>query len=312
MSATGTIEVVDLEKRYGHRLVLDGVSFTVPSGQVTGFVGSNGAGKSTTMRILLGLLEADHGTVSVAGRPIDSAYRSGIGYMPEEQGLYPEMRVKDHLVYLARLHGMGRRQARLEVGRWGETLGIDHRFDDVVRELSLGNRQRVQLVAALLGDPTALVLDEPFSGLDPSGVDAMGAVLAETARDGRPILFSSHQLDLMERVCDRVVILHDGRVVAEDTVDGLLDGTENLHVVRTARPVAPGTLVELGADVVSSGRHALTGGLPDPGRHVVRVPAGAEAETIRRITHGVDVISVERARATLSDLYRDAVMQDAH
>ena len=311
MNPAGTIEVRDLDKRFGSRLVLDGVSFTVPSGQVTGFIGSNGAGKSTTMRILLGLLEADDGTVSVGGRPIDSAYRSGIGYMPEEQGLYPEMRVGDHLVYLARLHGMGRRQARAEVARWGDVLGIRHRFGDVVRELSLGNRQRVQLVAALLGDPTALVLDEPFSGLDPSGVDAMGAVLADTARSGRPILFSSHQLDLMERVCDRVVIIHDGRIVAEDRVDDLLEGTENLHVVRTATPVAPGVLAELGADVVTNGRHALSGTTTDPDRHVVRVPSGTEADVFRRLAAGVDVIGVERARATLSDLYRDAVTQDA-
>lgn len=311
MNPGGAIEISALEKRYGSRLVLDGVSFTVPSGKVTGFVGSNGAGKSTTMRILLGLLEPDDGSVTVGGTPIAASYRSGIGYMPEEQGLYPEMRVRDHLVYLARLHGMSRRVARTEVERWGSLLGIEHRFGDVVRELSLGNRQRVQLVAALLGEPTALVLDEPFSGLDPAGVDAMGAVLADTARSGKPILFSSHQLDLMERVCDRVVIIHEGRIVAEDTVDALLDGTGELHVLRTAAPVPAATLAGLGAEVVTGGRHALSGGSQGPGHHVVRLPSGSEADVIRRVSAAVDVLGVERARATLSDLYRDAVMHDA-
>lgn len=215
------LELNGLTRRYGALLALDDLSFSVQAGQVLGFVGPNGAGKTTAMRIVLGLLEPDAGTVRFDGRPVDAALRRRIGYMPEERGLYPKMRVRDQLVYLGRLHGLPPVQAAGDADGLLDRLGLADRAGARVEELSLGNQQRVQLAAALLGDPVLLVLDEPFSGLDPVGVDVLAGVLAERAAQGTPIVFSSHQLDLVERLCDAVAIVNAGRLVAHGTVDAL-------------------------------------------------------------------------------------------
>lgn len=162
-----TLAVRGLHVRYGERTVLDDVSFEVGPGEILGFVGANGAGKTTTMRAVLGMVVPDAGDVLVDGAPIDAARRRRIGYMPEERGLYPRMRVGDQLVHLARLHGLDRTAARAAALRWTTRLGVADRLGDPVERLSLGNQQRVQLAAALVHDPDLLVLDEPFSGLDP-------------------------------------------------------------------------------------------------------------------------------------------------
>ena len=212
------LEVADLARRYGDVVALDGLSFTVEPGQLFGFVGPNGAGKTTTMRIILGVLEPDAGSVRWRGAPVDLATRARFGYMPEERGLYPKMRVRDQLAYFASLHGLSRPDALAATDGWLERLGIADRAGDRVEALSLGNQQRVQLAAALVHDPELLVLDEPFSGLDPVGVDVLSEVLRDRARAGVPVVFSSHQLELVERLCDAVAIVRDGRVVASGRV----------------------------------------------------------------------------------------------
>ncbi|ATD69915.1 MULTISPECIES: ABC transporter ATP-binding protein [Gordonia] len=214
--------IVDgLHKRYGDLVALRDMTFHVEPGEIFGFVGSNGAGKSTTMRIILGVLSADAGEVRLGDRPIDLDLRRRIGYMPEERGLYPKMKVGEQLTFLARLHGMNTAEAEESVRRWTDRLGVGARYDDNVADLSLGNQQRVQLAAALVHDPEVLVLDEPFSGLDPLAVDVMSDVLKEKAAEGIPVIFSSHQLDLVQRLCDRVGIVARGEMRALDTVDAL-------------------------------------------------------------------------------------------
>jgi ABC-2 type transport system ATP-binding protein len=213
------LELTDLTRSYGDRVALDGVSFSVAPGQLFGFVGPNGAGKTTTMRIVLGVLEPDRGTVHYDGAPVDLATRRRFGYMPEERGLYPKMRVRAQLVYLASLHGV--QDAEAAADRWIARLGLEERAGDRVEQLSLGNQQRVQLAAALVHEPSLLVLDEPFSGLDPVGVDVLSGVLREYAATGVPVVFSSHQLDLVERLCEAVAIVKDGRLVASGLVDEL-------------------------------------------------------------------------------------------
>ncbi|GAB34809.1 ABC transporter ATP-binding protein [Gordonia otitidis] len=217
----GALTVDRLSKRYGDVVALDDMTFTVAPGEIFGFVGSNGAGKSTTMRIILGVLEPDSGRVTLGDAPIDLRTRRRIGYMPEERGLYPKMKVGEQLVFLARLHGMSADAAADSARRWTQRLGVDQRYDDNVADLSLGNQQRVQLAAALVHDPDVLVLDEPFSGLDPVAVDVMSDVLKEKAAEGIPVIFSSHQLDLVQRLCDRVGIVATGRMRAEGAVDDL-------------------------------------------------------------------------------------------
>ncbi len=216
-----SLTVDGLTKRYGDVVALDDMTFTVAPGEIFGFVGSNGAGKSTTMRIILGVLEPDSGRVTLGDAPIDLSTRRRIGYMPEERGLYPKMKVGEQLVFLARLHGMSADQATESARRWTQRLGVDERYDDNVADLSLGNQQRVQLAAALVHDPDVLVLDEPFSGLDPVAVDVMSDVLKEKAAEGIPVIFSSHQLDLVQRLCDRVGIVVKGRMRALGAVDDL-------------------------------------------------------------------------------------------
>ncbi len=216
------LELIGLRRSFDDVVALDDVSFTVPDGAIVGFVGPNGAGKTTAMRIALGVLEPDAGEVRWRGRPVDAVARRRFGYMPEERGLYPKMRVREQLVYLARLHGLPPDHAARRADEIVATMGVEDRARDRVESLSLGNQQRVQLAAALVHEPDALVLDEPFSGLDPVGVDVLAGVLRRQAQNhGVPVVFSSHQLELVERLCDAVVLIDRGRIVASGTIDEL-------------------------------------------------------------------------------------------
>jgi len=211
----GTVLNVEAVSRsFDGRPVLDDVSFAVPGGKLTGFVGANGAGKTTTMRIILGVLAADSGEVRLGGEPLTREIRRRFGYMPEERGLYPKMTVTEQVVYLGRLHGLTPAAAATRTARLVERLGLGERAGEKLEKLSLGNQQRAQVAAALVHDPEVLVLDEPFSGLDPLAVEVMVDVLRERAGNGVPVLFSSHQLELVERLCDELVIIADGRIRA--------------------------------------------------------------------------------------------------
>lgn len=208
------LEIREVTKNFGELLALDGVNFTVNAGRTTGFVGANGAGKTTTMRIVMGVVTADSGDVLWDGAPVDLQRRRRIGYMPEERGLYGKMPVIEQLVFLGRLHGMDRAAARRSGEDLLERLDLADRAGEQLTNLSLGNQQRVQIAAALIHEPELLILDEPFSGLDPIAVDSMAQILQERVAAGVPVLFSSHQLDLVERMCDDVVIIDGGRIVA--------------------------------------------------------------------------------------------------
>jgi ABC-2 type transport system ATP-binding protein len=218
------LELIELRKRFGDVVALDGLSLAVGPGRIHGFVGRNGAGKTTTMRIALGLLAADAGAVHLDGRPITAYERRRIGYMPEERGLYPKMSARDQVSFFAELSGVPASVARAEADRVLDALGIAERGGEPVEKLSLGNQQRVQLAVALVPSPQLLVLDEPFSGLDPVGVDALAGVLRAEVDRGAGVVFSSHQLELVERLCDEVTIVDAGRVVAGGTIAELRSG----------------------------------------------------------------------------------------
>ena len=218
------LEVLGISKRYGDLVALEDLTFDVRAGELFGFVGRNGAGKTTTMRIALGVLAPDAGVVRWLGAPLTFEARRRIGYMPEERGLYPRMHVAEQLAYLGELHGMTGGEAREAALCWLDRFGLADRRDAELQALSLGNQQRVQLAAALVFGPDVLVLDEPFAGLDPVAVDVMADVLRERADAGVPVIFSSHELELVERVCDRVGIIDRGKMVASGTVDELRAG----------------------------------------------------------------------------------------
>jgi ABC-2 type transport system ATP-binding protein len=208
-------------RRYGDLVALQELSLQVAAGELFGFVGANGSGKTTTMRIVMGVLAADSGEVRWGGAPVTFETHRRFGYMPEERGLYPKMRVLEQLAYLAQLHGVEPAAAGRSAIGWLERLGLSERRNDEVQKLSRGNQQRVQLAAALVFEPELLVLDEPFAGLDPVAVDVMSEVLRDRANAGIPVIFSSHQLDIVERLCDRVGIIKAGQMVVTGTVTEL-------------------------------------------------------------------------------------------
>ncbi|WP_439656823.1 ABC transporter ATP-binding protein [Lentzea sp. HUAS TT2] len=215
------LTVRGISRSFGDHKVLDEVSFDVRPGRMTGFLGANGSGKTTTMRIVLGVLAAHGGTVSWQGTEVGPQNRPDFGYMPEERGLYPKMKVRDQITWLARLHGVDRETAQRNTDELLADLELTERAGDRLEELSLGNQQRVQIAAALVHDPAVLILDEPFSGLDPIAVETVLDVLRKRAASGVPVLFSSHQLAIVERLCDDVVIISKGRVVANGSREEL-------------------------------------------------------------------------------------------
>lgn len=232
------LEIKNVSRTFGSRLVLDDVSFDVTAGRMTGFVGGNGAGKTTTMRIILGVLSADSGTILYDGSPLTSRDRGRFGYMPEERGLYPRMKVLEQLVYLGRLHGLSAEGAKRSAEALIERLGLSERAGETLESLSLGNQQRAQIAAALIHRPIALILDEPFSGLDPIAIEVVLSVLRDIADEGVPVLFSSHQLDVVERLCDDVVVIGGGKILASGSREGLrsahADHTYELEVASDA------------------------------------------------------------------------------
>ena len=294
------LELRDLSKRYGDAVALDGLGFSVEPGQVFGFVGPNGAGKTTTMRIVIGVLAADSGEVGWRGNRIDTETRRRFGYMPEERGLYPKMRVGDQLTYMGALHGLADDEAKAAAERWMERLGVDERAGDKVEELSLGNQQRVQLAAALVHEPDLLVLDEPFSGLDPVGVDVLSEVLLGVARERQvPVVFSSHQLELVERLCDAVAIIAAGKLVA-------FGGVEELRNERA------GNRWRLDVEGATADWATAVAGARPLGDGVFELAEGADPQALLDAAraHG-RVIRFGPAVPTLADLFRDVVVRES-
>jgi ABC-2 type transport system ATP-binding protein len=215
------LTIADVQKRFGDVQALADCSFSVARGRMIGFLGPNGAGKTTTMRAIFGLVELDAGAVLWENQPVGAAERLRFGYMPEERGLYPRMPVGEQVAYFGRLHGLSASAARVATREWLERLDLANRPGAKLEELSHGNQQRAQLAAALVHEPDLLVLDEPFAGLDPVAVQTLAAVLREEAERGAAVLFSSHQLDLVEDLCEDVVIIDHGRIAATGALDEL-------------------------------------------------------------------------------------------
>ena len=212
------LQISDVAHVFGGRAALEGVSFGVLSGVLTGLLGPNGAGKTTLMRVMLGVLEPDRGEVRFGGRPVGEQDRRHWGYMPQERGLYPGMPAGDQVTHFGRLHGLSRREAKRKARELLDELGLVDRWAERTDKLSGGMQQRLQLATALVHDPDVIVLDKPFSGLDPVAVAALSQTLRQRARDGCTVLFSSHQLDLVQDLCEDIVMVDHGRVVLQGTL----------------------------------------------------------------------------------------------
>ncbi|GAA1701844.1 ATP-binding cassette domain-containing protein [Microbacterium sediminicola] len=292
------LQLTEVTKSYGDRRALDEVSFAVADGRLTGFVGGNGAGKTTTMRIVLGVLAKDSGSVTLHGAPVAAADRRRFGYMPEERGLYPKMKVREHIVYLAKLHGFSHTDATRRATALLERLGLGERMNDMVEALSLGNQQRAQIAAALVHEPEVLILDEPFSGLDPLAVDVVAGVLHERAAAGAAVLFSSHQLDVVERLCDDLVIIAGGTIRASGSRDALrAEHASHRYELSTATATEwigslPGITVATGAtDGVSFD---------------AETPDAAQAVLREALARG-PVSRFTRVQPTLADIFREVI-----
>lgn len=293
------LSVRDLHKRFGDVRALNGCSFEVSRGEMMGFLGPNGAGKTTAMRTIFRLIRPDSGTVTWDDAEITPDHLLDFGYMPEQRGLYPKMKAGDQLAYLGRLHGLSRPSARASANVWLERFGLGDRAASPVESLSHGNQQRVQLAAALVHDPDLLVLDEPFSGLDPIAVETMSDVLRERAADGKAVVFSSHQLDLVEDICDEVAIINAGKVVVRGNVERLKDSAPIRHL-------------ELEVDGDPSALVGLLDGVKSTRMNGNRLTAiiGADTDVRGFIAHAQQTGKLRHFAYTtpsLSDLFREAV-----
>lgn len=290
-----------MTKHYGNVVAVQNLNLRIEPGEVFGFVGSNGAGKTTTMRAVLGVLTPDQGEVLWNGAPIAFETRRRTGYMPEERGLYPKMRIGEQLTYLAQLHGADALAAADSVDRWLTRFGLKNRMGDEVQKLSHGNQQRVQLAAALVFDPLMLVLDEPFAGLDPEAVDSMSEVLHERASAGIPVIFSSHQLELVERLSDRVGIIQHGRLVASGTIEELRGrGPAQFWVdAPSAQPSWTNGL--RGVDLVRT----------DGTRFLVQLDGGADDQALLRAALATGPVHEFRRHVpSLLDIFREAMTEE--
>jgi ABC-2 type transport system ATP-binding protein len=253
----------------GHTAVAD-LSLAIPRGSVFGLLGPNGAGKTTTLRMVMNILGPDSGTIEILDRPSDHSSRDRIGYMPEERGLYPRMVLEEQLLFMAEIKGTNRAEAARRIGPWLERLGLADWRKKKVNELSKGMQQKAQFIATVLHEPEILILDEPMSGLDPVGMDMMREVLLDLKRQGKTLVLSSHQMETVERLCDRVALIHKGKK--------LLDGS----VAEVKRQHGKNTLV-----LSYDGDGAFLASLPgvakvsDFGRYVeIKMADGADPQSI--------------------------------
>jgi ABC-2 type transport system ATP-binding protein len=255
---SGVLEIEGVRKSFGPVRALDGCTFAAAPKRLTGLLGPNGAGKTTLMRCLLGLVDPDEGALRWRGSPVTDPVRRRFGYMPEERGLYPAMRVAEQVEYFARLSGLPARTAREATGTVVDRVGLRDLAGRKVEQLSHGNQQRVQLAVALVHDPELLVLDEPFAGLDPLGVDTLAGLLRGLAEEGATVLFSSHQLDLVQHLCQDVVTIDHGHVVLAGSLEEMQAHTDRRYVdIVFARPPVPGWCDALpGLEAGGDDRHA--------------------------------------------------------
>lgn len=262
---TAALEVRGLRKAYGDIQALDGVDLVVEQGQMVGFLGSNGAGKTTTMRSVIGLTSVDAGSVSWNGAPISVDDRRNIGYMPQERGLYARMKVHEHIAFIGRLCGLDDATADKRAHEWAERVSLEDRKDDLIQELSTGNQQRVQLAVALVHEPQLLILDEPFAGLDPVAVSMLAGVMTEQVERGVSVVFSSHQLDLVQDLTEDVTIIAAGRTRATGKVAELRQRSPHRILALRWENDVPSWAPD-GAEAIDS----------PPGESRFRVPAIAE------------------------------------
>ena len=285
------IQVQGLVKRYGDVVAVDHLSFEVEQGEIFGLLGPNGAGKTTTIRVVMDILQPDEGTVQVLGQPPGQA-NARVGYLPEERGLYRNLKVLDNLVYLAELKGVSRSSARGRAMHLLERIQLEEWASRKVRDLSQGMQQRLQFVASLVHDPEVLFLDEPFQGLDPVNVERIKEFMAELHREGKTIILSTHQMSMVEALCDRILLIHQGRAVLYGPLAEIKQQYAP-HAVRVRAPLIPSDLP------------GVVGVEPDDGAFNLALAEGARPQEVLRalLDRDVEVQAFEVAPVPLEDIF---------
>jgi ABC-2 type transport system ATP-binding protein len=226
------LKIENVTKSYDKNVAVNDVSFEMPKGSIFGLLGPNGAGKTSLIRIITTITGADNGTVYLDGEKLNNQHPEQIGYMPEERGLYKKMKVGEHLLYLARLKGLSKEAAKNEINHWFEKFGIEDWWDKKVEELSKGMQQKIQFIATIIHKPKLLILDEPFSGLDPINTNLIKDEIDELHRNGTSIIFSTHRMEQVEEICEHIVLINAGRNVLEGKVKDIKnDFKENIFNV---------------------------------------------------------------------------------
>jgi len=233
------LQLEEVTKRYGDKTAVNGISLTVEKGEIYGLLGGNGAGKTTTMRMVLGLIYPDEGRIRYHGKPYSKELLGKLGYLPEERGLYPKIKVSDQILYLAELRGVSRATADKALKGWLEKFEVPEYYGKKVEELSKGNQQKIQFIAAVIHDPDILILDEAFSGLDPVNVELLKATVIELRDKGKTILFSSHRMDHVEELCRNICILHRSNTVLKGSLREIKASYPKERVLlETAAPIS--------------------------------------------------------------------------
>lgn len=284
------LEMKDINKSFGAKQVLKGVSFRAEGGSAFGLLGRNGAGKTTSIRILMDVFPADSGQVLLDGKPVDYG-KIGLGYLPEERGLYPKKPIGEQLVYLARLKGMSKKAAQEAVDFWLKRLGMEEHKNKRLDTLSKGNQQKIQLITALAHDPEIVILDEPFSGLDPVNAQLLKDVVKEQIGKGKIVLFSSHQMNYIEEFCDSIAILHQGEVVLSGNLRDIKRSfPRNRLVVRTQSP-----------EKIQAAFPCTQG---EKGELIITMNAPEEKQAVmQKLTQGFDIDGVEVFEPSLNDIF---------
>ena len=297
------LELKNIEKSFGEKKVLTGVSFKAEGGKAFGLLGRNGAGKTTSIRILMDVFPANSGEVLIDGKPIDYS-KVGIGYLPEERGLYPKKIIIDQLTYFAELKGMSRKEAVESIDYWLERLGMTEYRNKKLETLSKGNQQKIQLITALAHDPDIVILDEPFSGLDPVNAMLLKDVVKEQISKGKIVLFSSHQMSYIEEFCDSIAILNNGVVALHgDLHDIKRDYPRDRLVVRTESPDE--IINDFGSSCTVMENGSLMLRLTDPSE---------KKATMIRLVENYDIDEVKVFEPSLNDIFveyaGDAAQED--
>ena len=293
-----TIELDKVRKSYGDFVAVDDLSFKIDEGSVFGLLGPNGAGKTSTIRMMIGITAPDSGAIHVFGRPFDRACLDKIGYLPEERGLYKKMKLLDQLVFLGQLHGMNSSSARQAALDWCDRLEISEKLSGKVEELSKGMQQKIQFMAALLHDPDFIIMDEPFAGLDPVNADLLKDVLLDMKRKGKTILFSTHRMDQVEKICDAICLINRGKAVLQG----------NLKQVK-AQYGKNSVQIAYDGNGVFFEQNALVRSFNDYGNYVeVRLAPGADPQQLLRMAAEHSRVNrFELMEPSLEEIFKEVV-----